>query len=196
MALEPSADLEQLTLDVGGSPKLSPYLCDVCQQLDIRELLAQSDAQSSTLVKAQLTGLLEDFLEYKPGLPDFFQHHKSLGALQASAKDGCSFCKLICDSWFRSPERSATVDKAIDDAGQGQLLIGSSGHNVSKAEMPIIIVTQRPGGHSSRTLCTFDVFSERGEQTTQDILCSTLMSYRFSPSENFKIHRNSGRFLL
>lgn len=167
MALDSSADLEQLTLDAGSTPKLSLNLCDMCQQLDIRELLDQSDAQSSTLVKAQLTGLLEDFLEYKPGLPDFFQHHKSLGALQASAEDGCSFCKLIWDSWFHSPERLATIDKAIDDAGQGQLLIGSSGYNVSKAEIPIIIVTQRPHGHSSRTLCTFDVFSERGERTTQ-----------------------------
>lgn len=169
MSLEPSADLEKLTLDVGGTPKLSLHLCEVCQQLDICELLAQSDAQTSTIEKTRLTGLLDDFLEYKPGLPDFFQHHKSLGALQASAEDGCSFCKLISDSWLGGPESSATVDKAIDDAGQGQLFIGSSSYSVSKAEMPIIIVTQRPDGHSSRTLCTFDAFSERGGQTTQNL---------------------------
>ncbi|KAH6714879.1 heterokaryon incompatibility protein-domain-containing protein [Leptodontidium sp. MPI-SDFR-AT-0119] len=139
---------------------MSLHLCDVCQKLDIRKLLAQSEAQTSTTIKTRLTGLHDDFLEYKSGLPDFFQHQKSLSALETSANTGCTFCRLIFESWSGDSGRYPTADKAIDDAGQGQLFIGTSGHCVSKAEMPTIIVTQRPD-HSSRTLCTFDVFSNR-----------------------------------
>lgn len=141
---------------------LPSHLCTLCQRLDFRALLSQSEAQSSTRIKTRLTGDLDEFLEYKPGLPSFFQHQKSLGALEKIAKS-CKLCELIFKSWFGSSERSETADKAIDHAGQGQLFVGTSGYCVSRSEIPIIIVTQKPDGHSSRTLCTFDVFSERGE---------------------------------
>lgn len=159
MSSEPSVQLENLALDAGDS---SLHLCDVCQKFDISDLLARSETQPSTTTKTRLTGLLDDFLEYKPGLPDFFRHQQSLRALESSATNGCALCKLIWESWSGNPQRSESVDRSIDEAGQGQLFIGTSSHSVSRAEMPIIIVTQRPDGHSSRTLCTFDVFSERG----------------------------------
>ncbi len=162
MSSELSAELEKLILNADDAT-LSRDLCDICQQLDIRELLSQSEAQASTTTKTRLTGLLDEFLEYKPGLPEFCRYHNSLGTLESSAKTGCTFCNLIWKSWSGNPQRSESVDKAIDDAGQGQLFVGTSSHSVSKAEMPIIIVTQKPDGHSSRTLCTFDAFSDRGE---------------------------------
>jgi hypothetical protein len=142
---------------------MSLCLCDVCQRLNIRELLSLSESQRSNSVQATLTAYQTEFLELKPGLPDFFRHQSSLGAVETAAKLGCALCNLIYECWSENPERCPRVDEADDDSGQGQLFIGTSGHFPSKGEMPVITVTQIPGDRSSRTLCTFDVISERSQ---------------------------------
>jgi hypothetical protein len=163
MEKSPPAYLEQPSSTTVTYPTEKPYLCNICQGLDVAELLAQAEGQVSTTVLTALDSVHDEDMEFKAGIPMFFQHHKSLKSLEASADFGCTLCTLISKCWSGSQGRSSEVDIAIDDAGQGQLFVGTSGYNVSKAEMPLITVTQRPDSHSSRTLCNFDVYSERGE---------------------------------
>lgn len=140
---------------------MSVQLCDVCQAFDVRQLLLLSEAQEPTWLKTTLAGIYDEDLQWKAGLPDFFTHHKSYAALEISSKLGCPLCNIIYERWPKSSKKSIAVDKAIDDAGLGQLFIGTSRCNISKGEIPVITVTQRPAGNSPRTLCTFDVCSER-----------------------------------
>jgi hypothetical protein len=142
---------------------MSLSLCDTCKQLNIRELLSLSESQKSSSVPAVLAAYQTESLDFKPGLPNFFRHQSSLDAVQTAAKLGCPLCNLIYERWSENPEQSSTVDKVIDDSGEGQLYIGTSGHFPSKGEIPVITVIQRPGGSSPRTLCTFDVVSARGQ---------------------------------
>ncbi len=142
---------------------MSLYLCDICQRFNIRELLSLSESQRSNSVRAASTAYQTGSLELKPGLPDFFFHQSSLGAVETAAKLGCALCNLIYECWSKNPERCPRVDKAIDDSGEGQLFIGTGGHFPSKGEIPVITVTQRQGARSSRTLCTFDVISARSQ---------------------------------
>lgn len=155
-----SAYSEQ-SISTTNQPEKS-HLCDVCQGFNICELIAKAEGQTSIKALTRLDGLHDEEMEIKSGIPQFYEHHKSLSALVAAASSDCSLCSLIWKCWSESRARSAEVDKAIDDAGQGQVFIGTSGYNVSKAEMPLVTVTQRPDGRSSRTLCTFDLFAERG----------------------------------
>jgi hypothetical protein len=166
------AYLEQPSSLTAPYPSEKPHLCGVCQGLDVAELLAQAEGQVSTRVLTALDGVHDEDMEFKAGIPLFFQHHKSLKSLEASADFGCALCTLIWKCWSGSRGRSSEVDRAIDDAGQGQMFVGTSGYNVSKAEMPLITVTQRPDGRSSRTLCTFDVFSGRGKYIIHCIACN------------------------
>jgi len=160
----PPASVEQPTSST-EAPSENSNLCDVCQGFDVAELLAQAEGQASTAMLTALDGDHNEEMEFKAGIPLFFEHQKSLKSLKESADHGCALCSLIWKCWSDSRGRSATVDKAIDDSGQGQVFFGTSGYNISKAEMPLITVTQRPDGHSSRTLCTFDVYAERSEST-------------------------------
>jgi hypothetical protein len=139
------------------------HLCNVCQGLDIRALLALSETQKSTSVKITLISFLHVDTEFKPGVPDFYQHQTSIDALIKASESGCTLCKLIYESRSDSSAQSLVADRAIDNAGLGQLFIGTSGHNISKGEIPIVTVTQRPAESSPRTICTFDVFSEKGQ---------------------------------
>lgn len=194
MTLESSPEVGKLSVNAHDTYTVS-HLCTVCQRLDIRELLAQSEAQKSTRIETTLAGDHDEFLEYKPGLPNFFKHQNSLDAVKRSA-ESCTLCEFIFKSWSGSLERSEAVDKAIDDAGQGQLFIGTSGHSVSRSEIPIIIVTQKPEGHSSRTLCTFDVFSDRGQYCFRPSSSQGMTLSRLRNSKTFTFLWNTGRLSL
>jgi hypothetical protein len=61
--------------------------------------------------------------------------------------------------WSASPHANLRVDQAIDQADKGQLFIGTSSSNISKGQIPFIIVTQRPENESPRTLCNLEVFA-------------------------------------
>lgn len=144
--------------------EMSSHLCTICQALDIRQLLIASRDQKSSQIKTRLTGLLDADLEWKTGIPDFFKHQGSFEALENAAKLGCALCNLI---WQCCPEdiRQSGGEKGVDINKQSQLFIGSSSFNVSKGEIPVITVSQRPPGKSPRALCSFDVFAERGMLT-------------------------------
>ena len=142
---------------------MSVQLCDICRLFDIRELLLRSESQKSNQVLTSLAGAHQADLEWRPGIPDFFPWHKSFTALEEAVGTDCTLCKLVYERWPRGSKDSLERDKAIDDAGLGQLFLGTSRCNVSRGEVAVLIVSQRPVGQSPRTLCTFDVCAEKSE---------------------------------
>lgn len=159
-------------------------LCDVCQGFDVAELLSRAENQVSTTMLTALDGVHTEEMEFKAGMPLFFEHYQTLKAVEESADFGCALCSLIWACWSGSRGRSSMVDRAIDDSGQGQVFIGTSGFNVSKAEMPLITVTQRPDGTSSRTLCTFDVYAPRGRPIVFQCVVTKLICLQILRCEN------------
>ncbi|KAH8819834.1 heterokaryon incompatibility protein-domain-containing protein [Xylogone sp. PMI_703] len=141
---------------------MASSLCSTCQALDIRKLLAIAKEQPSTQVKTRLTGFLDADLEWKPGVPDFFPYHTSLAELEKSSRLGCPLCLLTWDCCSEDVKKSIVLEYAATDPRNSQLYIGTSSFTVAKGEVPIIIISQRPVGQSPRTLCSFDIFSERG----------------------------------
>jgi hypothetical protein len=138
---------------------MPPPLCKICQQFDVRKLFLDSQEQKPTLQSTNLTGLQSADQEWQAGIPTFFRHQKTLSDLQASAENGCELCNLMWKLWSASPHANLRVDQAIDQADKGQLFIGTSSSNISKGQIPFIIVTQRPENESPRTLCNLEVFA-------------------------------------
>jgi hypothetical protein len=149
---------------------MPPPLCTYCQQFDVRKLFLDSQEQKPTLQSTNLTGLQFADQEWQAGLPTFYRHQKSLSDLQASAKNGCQLCSLIWELWSASPYANLAVDQAIDQAGKGQLFIGTSSSNISKGQSPSIIVTQRPENESPRTLCNLEIFASPSKSVCLVIL--------------------------
>lgn len=194
MEKPPPAYVEPSITHISTSEK--SRLCDVCRELDIAELLSQAENQTSTKMLTALDAVHNEEMEFKPSIPLSFEHHKSLEALEVAAEHGCTLCALIWKCWSESPGRSSKVDRAIDDAGKAQIYIGTSGYNISKAEMPLITVIQKPDGNS-RTLCTLDVYTERGKPTLLLVRSGLkLTCFRFHNLEIINFHRHLCSFSL
>lgn len=154
---------------------MSLPLCDLCQQFDIRELLLLSEKQESTSTKTRLTGSVSADIAFRPGIPDFFKYHPTLAAFK-EANSGCRLCTIIWNLWSKSPQAGSGADEYLDNSGQGQIYIGTTGSNVTKHENPSITVSQRPQGQSPRILCNFEVFAigmsllSTADQVTEGLL--------------------------
>ncbi|TGO61150.1 hypothetical protein BOTNAR_0133g00140 [Botryotinia narcissicola] len=137
---------------------MSPNLCEICQKFDLRKLFLDSAAQNATSAKGAISGYQSVDLQVRPGLPEFYKHHISTAALKASSEAGCEFCVLIWTTRSKK-EQDITVDKWLDETGQGQIFIGTGSSSVAKRESPYVLVSQRPANSSPRNLCNLEVFA-------------------------------------
>ncbi|KAK6609138.1 heterokaryon incompatibility protein [Botrytis cinerea] len=115
---------------------MSPDLCEICQKFDLRKLFLDSAAQNATSAKGAISG-------YK---------NVDLQRLDVN------FCVLIWTTRSKK-EHDITVDKWLDETGQGQIFIGTGSSSVTKRESPYVLVSQRPANSSPRNLCNLEVFA-------------------------------------
>ena len=136
-------------------------LCNLCQEFDIRQLLCQSAAQ-----KPDATGNtdrnFDDANDYRAPMADFYKHHEGIVALKKFADQGCHLCSLFWRDWVKTLNKDNITKEFLEKYFPGQLYIGCSSWTTSRQGFPYVTLTQQSPTDSSRTLCSFEAFADRG----------------------------------
>lgn len=136
-------------------------LCNLCEGFDIQQLLCQSAAQ-----KPEATGNTDrnfvDANDYRAPMPNSYKHRESTIALKIFAEQGCGLCSLLWCTWVETLNKDDLTEKFLEQHFPGQLYIGCSNWTASKQGFPYITLTQQSPTGSSRTLCSFEAFANRG----------------------------------
>jgi hypothetical protein len=147
-------------------------LCDLCQRFDIRALLLESATQ-----KLEATGNTNrnyvDAHDYRPPIPHFYPHHKSIVALKRSAEQDCKLCDLFWRTWLTTLSKTDFTEEWLDRMFQGQIYIGCSGWSASRQGVPYVTLTQLQSAGGGRTLCSFEAFADRGT-ITNTVCCAII----------------------
>lgn len=136
-------------------------LCDICQGFDIRALLVQSGTQK-TMPSGMRDRSFIDAEDYRPPIPFFYKHHNGIIALKSSSEQGCALCDLFWHSWVKTLSKPDFTDHWLEATFEGTLYIGCSGWTISREGLPYVTVTQQPSSGGTRTLCSFEVYVDRG----------------------------------
>ena len=137
-------------------------LCDVCQRIDIREMLHGASLGHTETDGDQLSDCRYCFL-LENGIP----HHDTYEALVIASDHGCGFCKLIRHSLIKEYSRRSPAPEGNlqDNAAWLPIPVFLIPANVNaesahKGEPPKIDV--RVGSLSTDFYCTLEAFSARG----------------------------------
>lgn len=136
-------------------------LCNLCQEFDIRALLLASAAQ-----KPELTGMtnrnFNDAQDFRPPIPHFYPHHKTILDLKHSAEGECQLCTLFWGTWVATLPKPDFTEEFYERTFEGQVFLGCSGWTVSRQGVPYVTVGQKTLDGRSRILCSFEAFANRG----------------------------------
>lgn len=136
-------------------------LCNLCEIFDIRQLLCLSAAQ-----KPNATGNTDrnfvDTNDYRVPIPNFYKHHEGIVTLKGSADQGCELCRLFWHAWVKTLNKDHITEEFLEKYFPGQLYIGCSSWTTSRQGFPYVTLTQQFSIGSSRTLCSFEAFADRG----------------------------------
>jgi hypothetical protein len=150
-------------------------LCNQCEKFDIRQLLCQSAAQ-----KPGATGNTDrnfvDTNDYRMPMPKFYKHHESIITLRIFADRGCELCSLFWCTLAESLNKDDITEEFLEKYFPGQLYIGCSSWTTNRQGFPYITLTQQSPTGSSRTLCSFEAFANRG---------TCYINFVLSPQPNF-----------
>jgi hypothetical protein len=136
-------------------------LCNLCKKFDIRQLLCQSAAQNPGATGNTDRNFI-DTKDYRAPMPNFYKHRDSITALKIFADQGCELCSLFWCSWVKTLNKNDITAEFLEKYFPGQLYIGCSSWTTSKQGFPYITLTQQSPTGSSRTLCSFEAFANRG----------------------------------
>lgn len=141
-------------------------LCNLCQGFDICALLLKSAAQTTRPSGITDRNLI-DAEDYRTSIPYFYKHQSSIVALKRSSEQGCSVCDLFWSTWIKTSNKADFTDEWLAATFKGQIFLGCSGWTTSREGLPYVTVTQKP---SSRTLCSFEAFADRGIKTKRKLV--------------------------
>ena len=142
-----------------------PRLCELCQELDVRLLILESEKDGVGKHVTPWEMLTKENVRRFPRL--FFKHHSKLSDLKDTSRT-CDFCGLIWQTFRSSAENSRIPDDDINtDVGGGQIYVACTPIDAAWHRLPQVVVFQHGDNKVMRTLAWLDMYAHRGRCNCQ-----------------------------
>lgn len=138
-------------------------LCEVCQKVDIRNLLLLSLENKEEWYDDEIL---------HPSIYTSSKYHDSIFSVGDGVEAGCQLCALIWVGCTKSKRMSSGTERSeFTDAGLadfiGEIFLGTGSWGEFEGSKPLVIVTSRRPGDDETQLsshCQLEVFARRGKQ--------------------------------